>query len=253
MGIDIQGKLRKGAKSLLNRMGWKLTRFNVATDYTLKRQRFMQDECINVVLDVGANIGQYGGELRRYHYIGAIYSFEPFDEAFQKLQRTIRSDTNWMAYQYAVGAVDGEAQLNVTAFSPSNSLLQPNAEFIQRMPFASLQYVQEVKTVKLDTLRSQILTQPDLRIMLKVDTQGYELPVLHGAAELLSKIHLLELEVSFTPTYVGQALFDEVYALVRTYGFKIIAISPIFSDRVTGHVLQADVIFLNQNLQAPLH
>ena len=43
---------------------------------------FIDNRRINLVLDVGANTGQFGQLLRRRGYAGQIISFEPVKEAF---------------------------------------------------------------------------------------------------------------------------------------------------------------------------
>ncbi|MFZ0506744.1 MAG: hypothetical protein WAM29_01280 [Methylocella sp.] len=53
----------------------------------------MRDRKITLVLDIGANKGQYGKSLRdTIGYKGRIVSFEPLREAFAILQQTAASD-----------------------------------------------------------------------------------------------------------------------------------------------------------------
>lgn len=42
---------------------------------------------------------------------------------------------------------------------------------------------------------------------LKIDTQGYEEKVLNGAEELLSKVKVIQTELSLMPLYKGKILF----------------------------------------------
>ena len=50
---------------------------------------------ITVVLDVGANEGQYGVQLRRSGYGGRIVSFEPGSEAHASVTACAAADEKW--------------------------------------------------------------------------------------------------------------------------------------------------------------
>lgn len=67
----------------------------------------METNGIDLVLDVGANTGQYGQRLRKASYGGAIVSFEPVPSAFTSLARKAGRDANWRAERLALGAHGG--------------------------------------------------------------------------------------------------------------------------------------------------
>src|SRR5829696_1677907 len=52
----------------------------------------LRDLDVNCVLDVGANVGQFGRKLRRGGYEGRIASFEPLAEFAAKLRRKAQKD-----------------------------------------------------------------------------------------------------------------------------------------------------------------
>jgi FkbM family methyltransferase len=79
---------------------------------------------IRIVLDVGANTGQFAKELRLHGYHETIISFEPLSEAHAKLEVAAHSDPLWkIAPRCAVGAKTGSVQINIAANSFSSSLL----------------------------------------------------------------------------------------------------------------------------------
>ena len=46
--------------------------------------KLLKEEQVNLVVDVGANLGQFAGWIREIGYRGRIISFEPLAEAHQK-------------------------------------------------------------------------------------------------------------------------------------------------------------------------
>src|SRR5688572_30716617 len=99
----------------VRRAGFDVTRFPPRSPSTLSGHtaRVLAELGIECVLDVGANVGQYGDMLRAIGYTGLIVSFEPVDATFHELSRHAAEDANWRTIQMALGAEDGEATLNV--------------------------------------------------------------------------------------------------------------------------------------------
>lgn len=62
---------------------------------------------IDLVLDVGANRGQFGKTLRQEGYRGEIHSFEPVSATFEHLKESCLDDLNWFAHKLAMGDACG--------------------------------------------------------------------------------------------------------------------------------------------------
>ncbi len=80
-----------------------------------KRQLVKQLESrqVDVVLDVGANSGQYAKALRRVGFKRHIVSFEPLSGTFSLLESKASKDPLWDCRQYALGDVDGTISINI--------------------------------------------------------------------------------------------------------------------------------------------
>ena len=72
-----------------------------------RRERLFETLGTDLVLDVGANAGQYGVEIRRNGYTGRIVSFEPASETFARLREACHADPLWTARQLAMGSEPG--------------------------------------------------------------------------------------------------------------------------------------------------
>lgn len=198
---------------------------------------------IDLVLDVGANQGQFASEIRRGGYTGNIVSFEPLSDAHGILLQACDKDTRWDAYpRCALGDHDGEVEINIAGNSYSSSIL-PMLESHRNAAPESAYQGKEIAPIKtLDAVADQYLK--DARaIFLKIDTQGSEWQVLDGARDVLPRIKGILVELSLVPLYDGQHLWQEVIDRLETAGFALWALQPEFSDPASGRTLQVNGVF----------
>src|SRR5688500_2068285 len=91
--------VRGRVQGALARAGWEVR--PLADDEDARRVKLLESERIDLVLDVGANVGQYASKLRDAGYTGRIVSFEPYREAFAQLERNAARDPRWEARRLA--------------------------------------------------------------------------------------------------------------------------------------------------------
>lgn len=201
---------------------------------------------IDLVFDVGANIGQFGVDLRRAGYSGRIVSFEPLGNAHRDLVGMASRDVGWEVHpRCAIGANAGEIAINVAGNSVSSSVL-PMLDAHATVAKESVYVGQEVVPIQpLDSVAPEYLRASD-RLLVKIDTQGYEWEVLDGAEETLDRATGLLCELSLVPLYDGQRLWQDVIARLESRGFVLWALEPGFTDRATGRTLQVDATFFRR-------
>lgn len=204
------------------------------------RVRLIKERRVDVVLDVGANAGQWATALRKDGYRGTIVSFEPLHDAYERLCAASARDRAWHAHNLALGEEPAVATINVSANSYSSSFLEITSTTLDAAPDAAYIGVEEVRVTTLD-----VLDLPTGRMMLKADVQGAEPSVLRGARALLPTIELVELEMSLVPAYEGQMLAPAVCAMMRDSGFVPVAFEASFTHPETREILQVDAIFAN--------
>ena len=112
--------LKDLARSLFRRAGVEVIARQPRNFPRLRRPLLLREEGITLVLDVGANSGQWAMELRRGGYQGRIVSFEPGSDAFAALERAAEGDRLWECRQLALGSHSGTATLNLAANSVSS-------------------------------------------------------------------------------------------------------------------------------------
>lgn len=204
-----------------------------------RRNALLSDFGIETVIDAGANVGQYGLELRSFGYRGRIISFEPLSAAYASLRDTASADPSWECHRIALGDAGATSQLGVASNLASSSLLPMLDAHRRAAPDIA---IIESETVEVRTLDSFAIpvTGPTL---LKLDVQGYEDRVLRGASSLLSAITLIECEVSVEPLYQSQLTLLPMLNLLRNCGFDLLRLEPGFRDcQGTGAALQFDAI-----------
>lgn len=237
--MTIAHRIRKLALNF----GVELNRYNPAQSQNARMARLLAHHRIDLVLDVGANTGGYGQSLREIGYCGDILSFEPLEDAYAELQHVSRDDPHWhIAPRMAVGAEDGDIVINVAGNSTSSSVLPMHDTHVQAAPLSRYVGTQRVPLHRLDGIRHDVLT-PVRRTLLKIDTQGYEMAVLQGAASLLPNVRGVQLELSVVPLYEGQTLYREIIEWLSERGFELWNIVPGFLDESSGRLLQFDGIF----------
>lgn len=198
---------------------------------------------IDLILDVGANVGQFALELRQCGYADKIVSFEPLTQAHAELLQASAGDALWEVYpRCALGDHDGEVEINIAGNSQSSSILPMLESHRSAAPESAYQGKETVPIKTLDYVAGQYLENARAAF-LKIDTQGFEWQVLDGAREILPHIKGILVELSLVPLYEGQHLWREVIDRLEAEGFTLWAFKPVFSDRASGRTLQVDGIF----------
>lgn len=218
---------------------------NVKKDLNAQLVAILRHHRIDTVLDVGANVGQYGKRLRDWGYGGRIFSFEPLSSAHEQLTDLAADDPDWfVAERMAIGAEDGEIEIQVSAESDMSSIL-PQNELLQRIsPSSEVQKTERVPLRRLDSLIDGLVATED-RLFLKIDTQGFEADVLDGAKDLIPRLIGLQLEMSLVPLYEGALDYRSMVDKLVTQGFELHLVLPGYFERKLARQLEIDGVFIN--------
>lgn len=203
--------------------------------------KLMNSRGVDLVLDVGSNIGQYGKDIRKLGYAGKIVSFEPLKEPFNALRKASENDDKWEIFNYALGDVSGTSSINVAANSMSSSILPMRELHEQSAPESKYIASEEIQIRRLDDLMDKFSTHK--QIYLKLDVQGYEQNVLNGLRRNLKNITGIQTEMSLVELYDGELTFFEYSKKLLDEGFTLMSVEPGFFDPETGRLLQVDGIW----------
>jgi FkbM family methyltransferase len=198
---------------------------------------------VTVLLDIGANEGQYVGYLRAAGWRGRVVSFEPVAAVHAKLVANAARDPAWeVAPAMALGGKEGVAEITVSNESDMSSLLPLRQEILRVSPSSAAAGGESVAVRTLDDVFGEFVRADD-RAFLKIDTQGYEGAVLDGATMSLPRLAGLQVELSLTPLYEGEAAWREIVDRLEAAGFELRFVLPGYYDRHLKRMLQFDGVF----------
>ncbi len=199
---------------------------------------------VNVVIDVGANKGQYAQSLRRAGYKGRIISFEPVGRHFDELQRRSAHDPLWTVHKVALGREDGFVEMNVVPGTLS-SMLPPTDFGAQRYERLQAAELEQVPLRRLDGLLDELFADlTDPRPYLKLDTQGFDLEAFAGLGKRVEDFVGMQSEVAFLQIYQGMPRMPESLAVYEAAGFEVAGLHPVTRERGTARVLEFDCVMV---------
>jgi FkbM family methyltransferase len=206
--------------------------------FDLARSSLLRRASATLVVDGGANRGQWAQAIRKEFHNLSILSVEPISSAFEVLASHAAKDSSWKCINVALSDQMGRATMNVASNGQqSSSLLNPK-NHLEYYPSVDFPETQETQVVTLDSLD----ISNNEHVYLKLDLQGHELPALKGARKLLHQVVGIELEMTTVEMYEGQATFLEVASYLESLGFKVYSLSDPFRGQ-DGQTIYLDVLF----------
>jgi FkbM family methyltransferase len=234
-------------KSALARMGVDIKRLSPLSNVALQVTEILRRNEFDLVFDVGANLGQFGEELRHLGFQGEVVSFEPLSAAYGPLCAKADKDSQWSVHERcALGAASGVTQIHIAGNLASSSVLPMNDAHRNAAPISKYTGVESVRIETLDAVAGPYL-QSSRKPFLKIDTQGYELEVLRGAEQTLNQICGLLLEMSLVELYDGQVLWLDLMQWLKDRGFELWMVNQGFVEPNNLRTLQVDGIFLRRD------
>lgn len=215
--------LKDSAKAALLRFGYRITSAPTLID-------FLKSRSVTLVLDIGANQGQFAKQLRSDGYQGKIISFEPIKNVFDQLTDAMKGDDGWEGVNIALGDQPGTTTINVSQNTVYSSILSQASYATEHASSAATVRTEEIVVDTLDRRMLQIDDQG--AIFCKIDTQGFEEAVLRGARSSLSRFCGLQLELPIEHLYKDCWSLSQAFAVLDSAGFVPAQVSP--TSFVTG-------------------
>lgn len=233
-------KVTRTINSILKKLGIEIKRY--PTGDLSRRVKLLNNYKIDLIIDIGANKGEYTSELINLGYTGRIESFEPVSEVYHELNAISKKHKIWNTHKIALGDFDGQTEINIAGNINSSSLLEMLPRHEKSAPSSKYTKKENIHVRQLDSIINS-LVKDNQNIFIKIDVQGYENVVLKGAEKTMDRIKGIQIEMSLEPLYQGSMLYKEMIDFLESKGFELHSIENGFSDPKTGKLLQCDGIF----------
>lgn len=221
--------IKRFARRYIEKRGF--IRGNAAADlHTVMSRR--PDLSLETVIDVGASDGSWSAAMMQHFPRAKYLLIEAQEAAHGATLRTFKAAHPNAEYELcAAGAHDGEIHFDATA---------PMGGLASETPFARNDIVVPVRAV--DTL----VRRRNLRgsFLIKLDTHGYEAPILEGAQETLKESAMLIIEAYNFTVCPGALRFYELCQFLEQRGFRCVDMFDLMNRPGDNAFWQMDMVFL---------
>lgn len=197
---------------------------------------------LNVIFDVGSNVGDTAIMYHKFFPNAKIFCFEPFSKAFNLLKKNTSGQPNLTLNQLALG--DTKENLNIpinTERTNTNSLNINNTLSSE-----------QVETISVDTLDNYLNDHPEITEidLLKIDTEGYDLKVLSGAHKTLSnvKAKMIFTEVGFSKENKLHVKLNDMIEFVEKYDYTFLGIFSMDVNNLHRRPQFGNALFIHRSL-----
>jgi FkbM family methyltransferase len=205
-------------------------------------KRFLPDWQCHTIFDVGANVGQSALEFSERFPNSEIHCFEPFPSTFETLVINTGQLPLVHCHPVALSSETSRIKVDQGECSTNNSILAAEANDHENQV--------EIETKTLDEMRESLGIG---RIsFLKIDTEGHDLEVLHGASESLSgnMIDVVQVEAGMNPTNTHHVTFEDLKRFLETKGFLLFGVYEQTGEFMSGHpaMRRANCVFISSKV-----
>lgn len=198
--------IKYGTKNLLKVIPNSINRYVPhGLEFCLDLKKLPVDYHPKVIFDVGAHIGQSALRFKSWFPESEVHCFEPVKSTFDELRENTKRLKDVHYHHFGLSNQSGTGLLNILKDSSMNTLKLNDSDKDVKVGEASI----DLKSIDEIIVELEV----DHIDLLKIDTEGTDLDVLHGAT-----ISLLEKKISFIQIESGMNPFNDRH--VPFYEFK---------------------------------
>lgn len=183
-----------------------------------------------MVCDVGAR-GTAPEELAPFFSCMEYCAFDADKDECDRLNQLSHPYRKFRVFPYFIARDARKTAFNLCTRRGDSSCYRPGKRYKALFAGDGLTVEKEVEiaAVSLDeAYGKETVGLPDF---VKLDTQGSELEILHGATTVIDNACMIEVEVEFVEMYEGQPLFHDVLKFMTERGFELLYLNRVFGQR----------------------
>lgn len=151
--------------------------------------------------------------------------FDPNPDECERLNNQTHPYKAASYLPYAIAGEKGKQTMYKTKSIYCYSLLRPNEQWLDRFAFADLFKVVGTEFVDCTTLNNLVVEKELKADIIKIDTQGLELPILKSGNLLVKNTFCIETETAFVEDYFGETTYAQIDDFLRQQGFLALDIN----------------------------
>ena len=186
------------------------------------------------IVDIGAAAGKWTAKALSYWPDAHYVLIEPLEEQVSTLDRLTAKYANIHYHTGVAGSVSGTVPFLVTDDLDGSGVYGKEGANVRELP---------VLTV------DSITSQKQGSFLMKLDTHGYEVPVLKGAQQTLKHTDVLIIEVYGFKVSPTALLFHQLSSWLEEKGFRLFDIVDVMRRQKDLAFWQADAVYLKENHQ----
>lgn len=220
------------ARSLARAVGYEITRSDDTGTMAgaLRRLAARRPE-IRTIVDVGASDGRWSLAARRVYPRASFLLFEALEDPHGPALRRLAAESGMHIVVAAAGDRPGEIHFDAgDAFGGAAS----------RAATGDHDLVVPMSTID-DEVSRLGLPGPYL---LKLDTHGFEVPILEGARETLDRTEAVVIEVYNFPIHPDALMFPEMCRWLEARGFRVVDLVDVMRRPGDAALWQFDLVLV---------
>jgi len=242
-------KLKKRIKKIFKFFGYDLVKLKGGLGRgTFENEliKILDDIKTDLVLDIGANKGQFAMSLFDYGYKNKVLSFEPLSAIYKLLEENSKNNSLWYLHEKCcVGEKEKMVDINLSNLAGNSSILAikstkynvPDSHYVKK---------ENVPQITIATLNENQLIKQAKNIFVKMDIQGYEHYVLSQLPAINYKIDGFYLELSLVNLYEDQKDYLYICNQLKEFGYDLVYVEPEYIR--SNRMVQFNGLFLHNSL-----
>jgi FkbM family methyltransferase len=206
--------------------------------------RFLRPNEKVLLIDIGANVGDFTSEFLSIYKDGRSVCFEPVRTTFDRLAKRFSGDRRVVTHRCALSDNDGKA----TIYLQEDDTLCSLGEYTEEANAFYQTAAQQSEETVCSRLDGFAFEKDGGKLLVKIDVQGFEGEVIRGGMKTIALADVVLLECSFANEYADkEPSFSSSCTLLRECGLYPIVFQD-FGRALSNYAFERDVIFVKRAL-----